>query len=133
MIIKVSFNDNDFTQVIEDFINKFKSNVFMYDVLTLMDKYEYEENNGKYIDTSHEWRARNELIHKDNYTKDDIDKLIVAFQLSFKAYLKDMFENEYDYLADNLTVTSVGSIKDEWLNGEVVYYFPKHRDKYITM
>lgn len=133
MILKITFNDNDFTSIIEEFLDKWKQNSFMYDVLTDMDKYERDDETGKYIDASHDWRNRNELLHKDSYDEKDISKLVDLFKVSFSTYLEDNCCDNASYLISNLKVKCVSSIKDEWLNGEVVYYFPKHRDKYITM
>lgn len=132
MIIKITFNDNDFTSVIEEFLDKWKQNSFMYDVLNDMDEYERNDETGKYIDASHVWRERNDLLHKDKYDDIDVCNLLNAFRISFSTYLEDNYCKDALYLIGQLKVRSVKSIKDQWLNGEVVYYFPK-RDKYITM
>ena len=132
MILKITFYDNDFTHIIEEFLDKWQYNVFMYDVLTSIDQYERYDEQGKYFDAMNDWRDRNNLIHKDKYDEYDVGKLVDLFKMSFTAYLKDVHSDKVETLLETLNIECVRYVKSKDLNSEVVYYFTK-QNRYITM
>lgn len=132
MIIKATFNDNDFTQVLEQFfeqplllgavycLKKWKNNT---DIETLR----------KYRDIQVEMESYLHIIQDEQqFTPNKRGRFILILRNSIKDWLKDKYPDDYDYLSKALDVEFVKSATDEWQNGEIVYYFPA-ADKYITM
>lgn len=127
MIIKTTFNDNDYTNILEKYWDRF-----------------YFDNYYKAVDNIEDLKAykdarldMEDLLNKAIYNEDTItvsevrrfEKYIVD---SILAYVKEFYNDDSDYLKENLFVNIRLSITDKDCNGEVVYYFLKHK-KYITM
>lgn len=135
MILKFTFNDNDFTQIIEKFFEEggfFNGNNFN----TISNFVSFKHNITKYSEIVN-------IEDKNKLGKEIIDTIIKSFEIyivninpnsnwntvGFTA--KDLAESK-PYILDNLKVSIVNEISDKWQNGEVIYYFTSN-NKYLTM
>lgn len=132
MIIRATFNDNDFTQVLEQF---FEQPLFL-GVLYCLNKWKdntYIETLKKYRDTQVEMESYLHIIQDEKqFTPNKRGRFILVLRESIKDWLKDIYPDDFDYLSKELRVEFISSVTDKWQNGEVVYYFPT-TGKYITM
>lgn len=132
MIIKITFNDNDFTQVLECFFDRPLFSGLNY----CLKKYSVDNA----PETLNTYRNLSVLIenylHKlqdeKNFTEEDKTHFIEILKESLLDFIKDRYSKDLDYLSKQLTITIQNSVTDHWENGETVYYFPTH-NKYITM
>lgn len=132
MILRISFNDNDFTQVIEEFLDDCHCDR-MCMMMTLSSK--YKDDVQQYVQKSKEIMDLGfELNSMDRYNSDQIDKFIKIFRESFLYWIstKKQFEDSESYLKQTLNISCVSNVKSKWHNGEVVYWFTSF-GKYITM
>ena len=143
MIIKYTLKDNDFTQVIEKYLEEFGPfYVFNYTKYNELDEFkkllkQYDDYNDKYNEEKE--------ITKEEYNK-------IKFQLhnilmtNFAKYITDIKPNsnwstdgfnaqelqeDKDYILKNIKISIVKSIPDQWENGEVVYFITSNQ-KYIV-
>lgn len=129
MIIKITFKDNDYTQLLERFLDVSHSFTEFYNLYS-------EALNECDIDTLHKLYEQRDVFRayiRDGITKmPKVDKDLFEgmLKLEILAWLK---ENtiKYDYLKDQLEITITNRMTSKWENGEVVYYFPSQH-KYIT-
>lgn len=132
MIIKVTFNDNDFTQVLDEFF----AGSLMINLTYCAEKYtkdESEENIRKYVEIRKEADKYMHLICEGKvFTEDEEIGFKEMLRKSILDYVRTNYDEDYDYLSDELVITLQNSVTDHWENGEVLYYFPMH-DKYIIM
>lgn len=131
MIIKITFNDNDYTQLIERYLDSKDGHSFT-SFSRILDHWLNEEDYSMVKSTSN-----TRALFRD-YIIDGITKLSLKDKLTFEEMLYTEFmdwvkENStsYDYLKDNLKITITNRMTSKWENGEVVYYFPS-QFKYIT-
>lgn len=128
MIVKTTFNDNDYTLLLEKYWNKF---LFCYSRCAI-NKLEGRE----YVDASIEL---DDLLQKVTYQE---DRLTVKELKRFTEIIKDSIieflrlkkldESTIKYLTKQLEVRIEFKIEDKDLNGEVVYYM-FHAQKAITL
>lgn len=132
MIIKATFSDNDFTQVLEKFFNKPLFSGFSY----CLNKYKIDNSSEvirKYMDLSKEIDKYLKGLQDDiKFTTKVKQRFIDILKESILDFIKDRYSEDFDYLSKQLTITLQNNVSDHWENGETVYYFPTH-DKYITM
>lgn len=129
MIIKMTVNDNDFTQSLENFCeNLFVKLCFRQDPKEITD-----ETISKHYETQREVLR----ILNPNITSEltDEDKLVIRFVV-FEVWCnhideQNMSEHTKKYLKDNFKCSVSFDFKDEWENGEAVYYFTTNQ-KWIT-
>lgn len=131
MIIRITFNDNDFTHVIQQFLDKRRADVFSYDIASYIARCGLQNNR---FDLSEAWRQRSSIIDKQRYNKHDVATLLNIFTISFNEYIYTLFNDSdnFHYLIDNLDISVVSSVTDSPTNNCVVYYFVKS-DNYVTM
>ena len=87
----------------------------------------------KYCDTSKKIDKYLRMIQDEKkFNKEQEKDFINILKESILDYIKDMHNEDYEYLAEELDVKIQNSISDKWENDEVVYYFPMH-DTFITM
>ena len=60
-------------------------------------------------------------------TKEDKKQFLKILKDALDCYLYFEYTEDYDYLKKNLKLSFVQTIKDEDMNGEVIYYFLKHK------
>lgn len=142
MIVKYTFKDNDFTQVIEKYLDEFGpfgrwvpgADV---DRITNLMKI-YNNHNDKYMEEKE--------ISKEAFLTMK-NELLKELYKHFLAYIDSIQENSNwstdginakhlqetkEYIRDNIDISLVDNIPDQWENGEVVYYVAGAM-KYITM
>ena len=136
MIIKYTMNDNDFTQVIEQYLEEYGPYLAIF-FETLDEHIEFKRDVAKYDELSNNSPEKAKL--KDKLTKLRNQKFI-AFINSIKENsnwhtigftAREMIESK-DYILSNISIEIVDSITDKWHNGEVVYYITSNM-KYLTM
>lgn len=129
MIIKATFNDNDFTYILDNF---FLEGVMFYTnrIRYKLKLYKSKEDTRKYVelDTEIENLIRKFVFGTDtNITKEDKKQFLKILKDALDCYLYFEYTEDYDYLKKNLKLSFVQTIKDEDMNGEVIYYFLKHK------
>ena len=129
MIIKATFNDNDFTYILDNF---FVEGVMFYTnrIRYKLKLYKSKEDARKYVelDTEIENLIRKFVFGTDtNITKEDKKQFLKILKDALDCYLYLEYTEDYDYLKKNLKLSFVQTIKDEDMNGEVIYYFLKHK------
>ena len=129
MIIKATFNDNDFTYILDNF---FVEGVMFYTnrIRYKLKLYKSKEDARKYVelDTEIENLIRKFVFGTDtNITKEDKKQFLKILKDTLDCYLYFEYTEDYDYLKKNLKLSFVQTIKDEDMNGEVIYYFLKHK------
>lgn len=130
VILKLTFNDNDFTQYIEDFLQRSHNDFRVIVMQYARDRYDND------IEFSLKMRDVLDLIEKVKIrptpsNKDDLAGILkraLLYWISTNERTKDA----YDYLKDNIEISYVKAVKSKWENGEVVYWFIDY-NKYITM
>lgn len=127
MIIKTTFNDNDFTNILEKYWDRFMFDNYYKAVEDIEDLRLYRDLK---IDME-------ELLQKAVYKEADLtakeeSQFEDYIKQSILAFVKKRYPSNLDYLKDQLYVNIRLTVKDKDENGEVVYYFLKHQ-KYITM
>lgn len=148
MIIKYSFGDNDFTQVLEKYLDEFGPFYgFNYDNDT--DRRKFMESIKAIDDYHFSLSVENSL--DDVITEQEYEtlksKLIELLKENFKTYINNIKPNSNwctegmdsehlqeckDYMFNNLNVDIVRFATDDWDNGETVYYFTSNQ-KYVTL
>ena len=144
MIVKYTFNDNDFTQVIEEYLRELGPfYAFNYPSFTGLNEFkellrQYDNYNDKYY--------MEKDITKEEYKeiKKKLHTILKANIIQYMANVKpgsgwstdgmeaeDLIRN-LEYLINNIKVSIVKSVPDQWENGEVVYYITSW-DNYIVM
>lgn len=141
MIIKYTFNDNDWTQVIEKYMEEFgpfyAMNFYNYDKYTELRESIMKYDN--YIDEC------SELTEEEfNLLKRRINELLYQ---SFRNYISNIKENsnwqtdgidakelQYnkEWVMTNIKITIEDSLTDKNQNGEVVYFITSN-GKYIVV
>lgn len=129
MIIKATFNDNDFTYILDNF---FLEGVMFYTnrIRYKLKLYKSKEDARKYVelDTEIENLIRKFVFGTDaSITKEDKKQFLKILKEALDCYLYFEYTEDYDYLKKNLKLSFVQTIKDEDMNGEVIYYFLKHK------
>lgn len=144
MIIKYTFNDNDFTQVIEKYLEEFGPfYAFNYNMYNGLD--EFKKLLSQYDDYMDKYSEDKELT-KEEFNKLK-NKLLIILKDNFTNYINNIrinsnwhtdgldaidLQNSKNYILKNIKIKIVKSIPDQWENGEVVYYITSNQ-KYITM
>lgn len=113
MIIQATINDNDFTERLERFFNRFHVNCM-----------DYIYNDGNDViggfDTFNKFQR---LLNPNVTTKlkaEDKEFLKEIITAAIKKYYND------EYISNNLKVEILKTYTDKWENGEVIYYFTTH-------
>lgn len=130
MILKLTFNDNDFTQYIEEFLQGSHNDFRMILMQYTRDRYDND------IEFAHKMQDMLDFIERVEFKPTPSNKRDLAGMLK-RALLYWVSTNErikdaYDYLKDNIEISYVKAVKSKWENGEVVYWFIDY-NKYITM
>lgn len=144
MIIKYTFNDNDFTQVIEKYLEEFGPfYAFNYNMYNGLD--EFKKLLNQYDDYMDKYSEDKELT-KEEFNKLK-NKLLIILKDNFTNYINNIrinsnwhtdgldaidLQNSKNYILKNIKISIVKSIPDQWENGEVVYFITSNQ-KYITM
>ena len=130
MIIKATFHDNDYKNVLEGFFSKGLYLMLCYVKEGLTDSVEDTTLYVRYSTTIDKYceMIQNEKIF-DKKTQQDLINMIGD---AFNKYIDEMYSEQAKYLKENLEIEILDSISDKWENGEVLYFFPMH-NKYVIM
>ena len=124
MIIKLTVNDNDFTEVLEGFANNL--------IDRIRDFYRERPDGMNELDYYRAYRERERGITavlgretKESLTKEDKILIKLAINTAWIKYIDRLHKEEKtkDYLKDNLKIKIGFDYTDKWENGEAVYYF----------
>ena len=120
MIIRATFNDNDYSTILELFFDRFK---FVNYNLSYRD----EQNLKVYRDKSIESDdlLQKAIFYPKQMTADEKIKFVSYIKDSILVYINSNSNSKssYDYLKDRLRVDIVDNYTDDDENGEVAYYF----------
>ena len=118
MIIRVTFNDNDFTYILEKYFKYFKFQNYNLYYSNCSDLLEFKNRSIESDDLLHK------IIYEPNkMTQQEIDRFIYIVIESIKEFLKLNYAGYYDYLESRIQVKVIDTCSDSWENGEVAYYF----------
>lgn len=134
MIIRLTVNDNDFTQVLEKYLNNKIFNLtldLMDKAQKLQEKREANKNDEKvlnkyrkameaYADAESKLREVFNVNNHNPLTTEEKDFLKERLQTSFDYYIKRY--NKPQELVGKLRVKISDTFTDKWENGEVVYW-----------
>lgn len=121
MIIKMTVNDNDFGEIIEDFGRNLSMNVLRYpDNIETLDS-------SIQISILREINLVDKLLNPnvtEEHTEEEIQLIKKRVKDSFALFIhKRVSEDTARYLIDNFQVDIVKSMEDKWENGEMFYWF----------
>lgn len=111
MIIKMTLNDNDFSEVIESFIQRL---YYGYPVR--------ESGNGDFFAMIKERKHFMELYNNDDFTEEEKEWFIEVITKAWNQHINNRTDKEY--LQKNFVCKIVESITGKWENGEAFYFFP---------
>lgn len=121
MIIRLTVNDNDFTQELE----KFADSLFMKMLeIDCAEDASLEEK----LNAHKRWEEVFRLLNPNVTTqlgKEDKIFLKAALVLKWHKFVDTLQKSDHTkkYLKDNFSVSFSFQFKDQWENGEVLYYF----------
>lgn len=127
MIIKTTFNDNDFTNILEKYWDRFMFDNYYKAVEDIEDLRLYRD-----LRIDMEELLKKAIYNEADLTAKEESQFEDYIKQSILAFVKKRYPSNLDYLKDQLYVNTRLTVKDKDENGEVVYYFLKHQ-KYITM
>lgn len=121
MIIKLTFNDNDFTDMLFSFAKK------MYVYLTAGVRPTSTLNSEELRKNREEWKIYNDLLNpnvKSSYTEKEKEFIIKRCRDVLEEYIiyYSVDESTTNYLKKNLKIEILKTLEDKWENGEVVYW-----------
>lgn len=125
MIIETTFNDNDFTHILDEYWSRFRFVNYYYGLDRIEDPAVYRDIR---IDME-------SLIEKAVYNdldQEESKRFLSYIKTSILEFIKDNYQDDYIYLSDNFKVAIKKSVEDKNYNGEIVYYFLTN-NVYITM
>lgn len=127
MIIKTTFNDNDFTYLLKGYWDQFWFKNYYLAINKIEDAKQYREER---IDAE-------EILEKIFYNEDkttvkELRKFENIISNSILEYIKENDLENYEYLKRRLCVNIRLVISDKDENGEKLYYFIKQK-QYIVM
>ena len=117
MIIKLTFKDNDFTPLLENYTSK----IFDIGYYNSINEYsEFKRNIYKY--------------ENDNLSEKEKQKLkkLIENQLTINCRKYISPHKKAEYLIKSLEIKIIETIADKWQNNEVVYYITSNM-KYLVM
>ena len=127
MIIKTTFNDNDFTNILEKYWDRFMFDNYYKAVEDIEDLRLYRD-----LRIDMEELLKKAIYNETDLTAKEESQFEDYIKQSILAFVKKEYPSNLDYLKDQLYINIRLTVKDKDENGEVVYYFLKHQ-KYITM
>ena len=144
MIIKYTFNDNDFTQVIEKYLDEFGP-FYSFNYPTFEGIKHFKNLLEKYDDYKDKYNEDKDITLEE--FKEIKSKLLVILKANFIQYISNIgpnsnwstdgidakeLQDNKEYILNNIKIKIVNNIPDQWENREVVY-FVTNNQKYITM
>ena len=132
MILRITFNDNDYQNVLEN-IGENMFRLYSYYRMTRLANKSDEVSIKEYVENSKLFDKYLGMIQdEEQFTKQQKLQFIDLIKKNIEAYIEDKYKSAGDYLIKELKISAVQKVGDEWHNGEVLYYFPMN-DAYIIM
>lgn len=130
MIIKATFHDNDYKNVLEGFFSKGLYLMLCYIKEGLSESKEDTILYVRYSNTIDKYckMIQDEKIFEKHTQQDLLNMLGDAFN----KYIEENYSDIAKYLKEHLELEIIDSVNDKWENEEVLYFFPMH-SKYIIM
>lgn len=133
MIIRTTFNDNDFTHLLEEYWDGF----WYKNYYCILDKYEKSDDYEDLKKHKEIYIEFHDLLDKaffeeNKMTVEELKRFERVITESIFAFIESKRSDSIDYLKKMFSVKIRFRIEDKWENGEVVYYFLNHK-KMITM
>ena len=136
MIIRMTVNDNDFTEYLEQFASGLNTRL-----LNLVNSVSKDATIDEKLNAYKDWDRTFTLLNPNCTTSKNItenDKAFMnrqvdrAWSLFISKHItsEDVEDNGLEYLIDSFECSIGYDFKDMWENGEVVYYFTTNQ-KYI--
>lgn len=125
MIIGTTFNDNDFTHILDEYWSKFRFINYYYG----LDK---AEDPAIYRDLRIDMENLIEKAANNSLDEEESKRFLSYIKSSMLEFIKDNYQDKYVYLSDNFRVAIKKSVEDKDYNGEIVYYFLTN-NVYVTM
>lgn len=124
MIIRITFNDNDYTEDLKEYWNDFWFKNYYYNIKELKDKND-KDSLKKYKDIRIEMDELLEkaVFNEKDMTEDELKRFKEILTESIFAFLNSNFDYVIDYLKANFSIDYVSKVDDVWENDEVLYYF----------
>lgn len=144
MIIKYTFKDNDFTQVIETYLDEFGP-FYIMNFPTNLAYDKFKELLKKYDDYYDKYSEEKDITLDE--VKEIRKELTTMLKANFAQYISNIrpnsnwhtegmdaigLQDNKEYILNHIHIEIVKSVTDQWENGEAVYYFTSNM-KYVTM
>lgn len=127
MIIRATFNDNDYTDVLTEYFDRFMFDHYYYGINDIEDPKEFKE---KRIQAE---EILEKAVYKPNELTDEEKKIFInRIVEGLKITVTKYYGGYLKHLIENIDVKIVDSVADKDENGEVVYYFLS-KQLYIEM
>lgn len=127
MIIRATFNDNDYTDVLTEYFDRFMFDHYYYGINDIEDPKEFKE---KRIQAE---EILEKAVYKPNELTDEEKKIFInRIVEGLKITVTKYYGGHLKHLIENIDVKIVDSVADKDENGEVVYYFLS-KQLYIEM
>lgn len=118
MIIRTTFNDNDYTDVLTEYWDEFMFNHYYLGLDDIEDLKEYKD---KRIQAE---ELLEKAVYKPNeMTEEELQLFKERIIDSIKVLVTKYYGGHLRDLVKKIQVDIVPNIEDKWENGEVVYYF----------
>lgn len=118
MIIKTTFNDNDYMELLENYWNGFWFKNYYRAVRKIDDLKEYKDRN-----VEAEELLQKAVFNQNKMTMGEVGRFLDIIKESILDYIKEFYSEQYEYLSKQLKVMVRFQITDKNENGEVLYYF----------
>lgn len=126
MIIKTTFNDNDYITILEDYWEEFWFDNY-YNITRII-----EDDIERLKLHSELDEILRKVLYDRNVKINELEKFRNIIKESILQYIKETSYEDYEYLKNNLKVNFRLSITDKDENGESLYYFLNQKT-YIEM
>lgn len=130
MIIKITFHDNDYEEVLEYIARDLEENLFRV-IYPINPRNVSKEQFIEYVNSRQRY---DELMHPNTdwkeLTSEDKGFLLKIFNTYVNSKNKDFLtccKDPDSYLLDNFTITLDNTFIEQWENGENLYFFTRSR------
>ncbi len=130
MIIKITFHDNDYEEVLEYIARDLEENLFGV-IYPINSRNVSKEQFIEYVNSRQKY---DELMHPNTdwkeLTSEDKGFLLKIFNTYVNSKNKDFLvccDDPDSYLLDNFTITLDNTFIEQWENGENLYFFTRSR------
>lgn len=124
MIIRTTFNDNDYTDYLEEYWNDFMFKNYYAEV----DLYKHKDDYDSLLKYRNLYIEYHDLLDKiildkKDITEEDLKHFKDLIKRSIIAFIKYECLDSIKYLEDNLKIDIVNKVDDTWENREVILFF----------